>query len=267
MVKQISLIKLKGTIGGISFYKSKGMNLARMANGPSKERIATDSSFQRTRENNAEFGGSILVAKALRIGLSAVLHNKSDSSVAGRLTRSFKEILNKGTGVRGQRDVRLSANKTMLEGFEFDELNGFSGQFPVAFSVVPNAARNECVVTTSSFLPNGLLKAPSGGTHFRLVSVLVVVSDYVYNTVTRHYEPTDAALNQLNTVVYGATTAINATDPVTLTLTGVLPGTTLPVITDSVSVVQCLGIEFFQRIGAVDYPLAAGRCLKIVKVF
>jgi hypothetical protein len=267
MVKQISLIKLKGNIGGISFYKSKGMDLARIANGPSKERIATDSSFQRTRENNAEFGGSVMVAKALRIGLSAVLQNKSDSYVAGRLMRIFKEVLNKSTGVRGQRDIRLSANRAMLEGFEFDEQNGFSGQFPVAFSVVPNAARNECVVTTASFLPNGLLKAPSGSTHFRLISVLVVVSDYVYNTVTGHYEPTDATLNQLNTVVYSATIAINATDPVTLTLAGVLPGPTPPVITDSVSVVQCLGIEFFQRIGAVDYPLAAGNGLKIVKVF
>lgn len=267
MSKQTSLIKLKGNIGGISFYKSKGMDLARIANGPSKERIATDSSYQRTRENNTEFGGSVMVGKALRIALAVVLQDKSSSYTAGRLTRIFKEVLNKSTGVRGQRDIRLSANKTMLEGFEFDEQNSFPGQFPVAFTVEPNAARNASVVTTASFLPNGLLKAPSGSTHFRLVSVLAVVSDYAYNTATGHYEPTDAALNQLNTVVYGEATAINATNPVTLTLNGVLPGAIPPVMTDTVSVVQCLGIEFFQRIGTVDYPLAAGRCLKIVKVF
>ena len=57
MSRQTGLIKLTGNIGGISFYKLGGEDLARVANGPSKERIEKDPSFVRTRENNMEFGG------------------------------------------------------------------------------------------------------------------------------------------------------------------------------------------------------------------
>jgi hypothetical protein len=66
MSKQVGLIKLKGNLGDVSFYQSEGDHLARMASGPSKERIMTDQAFQRTRENNAEFGGSAKAAKAFR---------------------------------------------------------------------------------------------------------------------------------------------------------------------------------------------------------
>jgi hypothetical protein len=39
MGRQVGLIKIKGNIGGVSFYKSDGQDLARVANGPSKEKI------------------------------------------------------------------------------------------------------------------------------------------------------------------------------------------------------------------------------------
>jgi hypothetical protein len=44
-----------------------------------------------------------------------------------------------------------------------------------------------------------------------------------------------------------------------------LPGT--PTMTATSSVLQCLGIEFYQRVGTVDYLLAQGNCMKVVKVF
>ena len=72
MSKQVGLIKLKGNLGGVSFYQSEGTHLARMASGPSKERILNDQAFQRTRENNTEFGGSAMAAKAFRTSLSGV---------------------------------------------------------------------------------------------------------------------------------------------------------------------------------------------------
>ena len=72
MSKQKGLIKLEGNIGGISFYSSDGEHLARMANGPSKERISKDPAFKRTRENNMEFGASAKVSKAFRLALATV---------------------------------------------------------------------------------------------------------------------------------------------------------------------------------------------------
>ena len=56
MARQRSIIKLDGTIGGITFYKSKDGYLAREKGGIPAERIRNDPAFQRTRENGAEFG-------------------------------------------------------------------------------------------------------------------------------------------------------------------------------------------------------------------
>ena len=56
MAKQKGIIKLDGTIGGITFYKSQDGYLAREKGGVPAEKIANDPAFQRTRENGEEFG-------------------------------------------------------------------------------------------------------------------------------------------------------------------------------------------------------------------
>lgn len=66
MAQQKSILKLRGTIGGISFYKSKDGFLAREKGGVDASRIANDPGFARTRENGAEFGDSASAGKLLR---------------------------------------------------------------------------------------------------------------------------------------------------------------------------------------------------------
>lgn len=66
MAQQKSIIKLRGTIGGISFYKSKDGYLAREKGGVDGSRIASDPAFARTRENGAEFSNSASAGKLLR---------------------------------------------------------------------------------------------------------------------------------------------------------------------------------------------------------
>jgi len=56
MARQKGIIKLEGTIGDISFYKSKDGHLARTKGGMEADRIKNDPTFQRTRENGNEFG-------------------------------------------------------------------------------------------------------------------------------------------------------------------------------------------------------------------
>lgn len=55
MAKQSGILPLEGTIGNISFFKTKDGFLARQKGGVSAQRIATDPAFARTRENMAEF--------------------------------------------------------------------------------------------------------------------------------------------------------------------------------------------------------------------
>ncbi|HSQ45116.1 MAG TPA: hypothetical protein VLM16_08980 [Ginsengibacter sp.] len=56
MAKQSGIIPLEGTIGNITFYKSKQGFLAKGKGGIPADRNAKDPAFIRTRENGSEFG-------------------------------------------------------------------------------------------------------------------------------------------------------------------------------------------------------------------
>lgn len=265
MPKQTGLIKLKGTIGGVSFYKSEGSHLARMANGPDKSQIDSNPSFQRTRENNAEFGGSATAAKALRTALAASLLTVADSRLVSRLTRTFKMINTKGTGTRGQRTIALSLNRPMLNNLEFNINNVFTSIFSAPFAFTNPPARNTATLTVPVFDPRIYISAPTGATHFRLVQAVGSVSDYAYNVSTGNYEPTQPNINALGAVSYSAFLPLNALTAAPIVLTSALPGS--PSMTPDTSVVHCMGIEFYQQIAAVNYVLAQGNAMKIITIF
>src|ERR1044071_6751504 len=89
MAQQKGILPLKGTIGNITFYKSRDGFLAREKGGVDGKRIATDPAFQRTRENGCEFGRACSAGKLLRITFRTLLQNASDSKMVGRLTRDM----------------------------------------------------------------------------------------------------------------------------------------------------------------------------------
>lgn len=264
MSRQKGLIKLEGNIGGISFYSSDGEHLARMANGPSKERISKDPAFKRTRENNMEFGGSAKAAKSLRLALSTVLQSMGGRYLTSQLTKIFKVINLKSLGTRGQRPIELSEYKETLKNFDMNDRKNFSSVFGTVFNATHNADRNVGTVIVPSFAPRDFIKAPTGATHFRLILALGSVSDYVFDAGVNGYEAAAPELNGLNAIAYGAISELGAT-PVTFTLTATFVGD--PLMADNVSVVQCLGIEFFQAVGAEFYVLAQDNAMKIVDVF
>jgi len=267
MSRQIGLIKLKGNIGDISFYKSDGVNLARMANGPSRERILNDPSFLRTRENNVEFGGCATAAKALRMALINVIRSKCDARSTGRLTSLFKQINLKSDGVRGQRSITLSGHKELLEGFNFNRRTNLSQVFTAPYSVTHNDDRNSCSLVTGSFIPGNCISAPTGASHFRMFAAMGVVSDYVFDVNTGSYVPTDPLLNMIGSITYSDYNDLSVAGETSISIDVALPGATPPVMTDTVSVVQCIGIEFYQVIASAYYILAQHNCMKIEKVF
>ena len=93
MARQRSIIKLDGTIGGITFYKSKDGYLAREKGGIPAERIRTDPAFQRTRENGAEFGRAGKAGKVLRNSIRQLLQNVNDSRMVSRLTKEMVKVI------------------------------------------------------------------------------------------------------------------------------------------------------------------------------
>ena len=97
------IIKLKGTIGDISFYKTQDGYLAREKGGIEVSRIANDPAFVRTRENGAEFGRAGAAGKVLRNALRLLLQNSSDGRVTSRLTQSMVKLK---ADIGSERDVK-----------------------------------------------------------------------------------------------------------------------------------------------------------------
>lgn len=248
MAQQKGIIKLDGTIGGITFYKSKDGYLAREKGGVSADKIANDPAFQRTRENGAEFGRAGKAGKVLRTSLRALLQNASDSRMVSRLTTEMLKVVQADTtNTRGQRNV-IDGEAELLQGFEFN-INGKLGTTLYApFTAAIDRAAGSLTVDIPAFVPIHMIAAPGGSTHYKIISAGVEVDfeneTYVVDSQDTAIQPWDAT----------ATAAISLANAVTAASTHPL--------------FLALGIEFYQEVNGQMYPLKNGafNALALVQV-
>ena len=267
MARQTGLVKYNGTMGGVRHFKIKGLagDFAGLAGGPTGEQIKNDKAFIRTRENMSEFGGCAAAAKSVRVALSQILRQFSDPRLTGRLTAIMKQInLEDQSEARGRRAVEISTVPQYLNGLDFDINASLTGVFNAPYTLTNTVPRDSATFTVPAFNPANLVSAPAGATHFRLLNAIACISDWVFNANTGSYEPTDPTLNELSDIQYSA--YLDLSNPATLaSITTALPGS--PVMTASVSVLNCIGIEFYQQVGTNYYLFAAGNALKVDQIF
>ena len=123
------IVDIKGKIWGLSFYKLNGKSVVRASYGPDKERIMSNSSYSRMRENMSEFGGASYIAKVFRTCFAGVINVFSESYVSARLTAIMKTVNKLSSGKRGERAFEFSLYKENLIGFEFNSLSPFDASF------------------------------------------------------------------------------------------------------------------------------------------
>jgi len=187
MARQKGLIKYVGTLADVRHFKIKGQTgyFAGMVGGPTGDQVNSAPEFERTRENMNEFGACAKAGKSVRTGLSQVMKQMADSQVTGRLTSIMKKInLEDQTEARGYRKIEISTQRSYLKGFEFDKNVSFNGIFNAPYSLTHGATRETGDFVIDAFNPANLVNAPSGATHFRLITSLSVVSDFEYNATT-----------------------------------------------------------------------------------
>ena len=249
MAKQTGIIKLKGTIGGITFYKtSQDGHLAREKGGIPADRMANDPAFQRTRENGSEFGTAGKAGKLLRTSLRALLQNASDTRMVGRLMKAMVKVVQADeTNVRGERNV-IDGEAELLTGFEFNK-NGKLGRTIYApYTTTIDRATGKLTVDIPSFIALNMISAPSGSTHFKIISAGVEIDfeneTYVVDTNDSAILPWD--VNPTAVISLENSVPANSTHPLFL----------------------ALGIEFYQEVNAEKYPLKNGafNALAIAKV-
>lgn len=248
MAKQTGIIKLKGTIGGISFYKTSDGHLAREKGGVDANRIANDPAFQRTRENGSEFGRAGKGGKVLRNAIRVLLQNAKDKRVVSRLTKDLVAIVKTDTtNERGLRTIQ-DGNLSLLEGFEFN-LNGKLGAtLFAAYTKAFDRVSGDATANLLAFSPTVRIAAPAGTTHFKMVMGAAEL-DFVNETSTFEND---------ETAILPYTAANTAAISLTASLTA---NSTLPVV-------QVLGVEFYQEVNGQMYELKNGayNALSIVTV-
>lgn len=248
MARQKGIIKLKGTIGDITFYKSKDGYIAREKNDIDAKRIATDPAFQRTRENGAEFGRAGKAGKILRTALRSLLTNSSDGKMVGRLTQQMVKVIQADqTSVRGLRNV-IDGEAELLTGFEFN-IDGKLGTSLLAPYVgTIDRVSGAITIDIDPFVPENMIAAPSGSTHFKIISAGAEIDFETETYVEAHSETAILAWDAT------ATVAINLANAVT-------PNSTQPLF-------LALGVEYYQEVNGQMYPLKNGAYnpLALVKV-
>ena len=238
MAKQKGIIKLKGTIGDITFYKSKDGYIAREKGGIDAKRVASDPAFQRTRENGSEFGRAGKAGKTLRLALRSLLLNASDNRMVSRLTQVMVKVIQADSvNERGLRNV-IDGEAELLSGFDFNINGKLSSTLFAPFVGNIDRVNGEISVGLASFVPGSMLIAPSGTTHFKIKSAGAEIDFEAETFVTSNSETDILPWDMTPTV------AIDH-------LNNVTPNSTKPLF-------LALGLEFYQGVNGRMYPLKNG---------
>jgi len=238
MAKQKGVVKLKGTIEDVSFYKSIDGYVARAKGGIDADRLKKDPKFSRTRENNAEFGTAAKSAKLLRRALWPLLKRASDPRMIGRLVKLMTEIKNlDSVSARGKRNVGLGITNIqappILKNFEFNK----NSELGAVLQLIPEVNTATGEITVQGFIPLEDLTAPVEATHVRFRGAWVKVN---FANGTRSIKYT----NTMHLPIDAAQTDI----------------TLLPVATPAGTGLSMyvMMAAFFQEINGIQYPLQNG---------
>lgn len=261
MAKVKSLFQIEGGLSDLCFYQLNGKPVVRTIGKIPKERYQKSPAFCRMRENNAEFGAASQIAKTIRLLFAPYSKTFADPYISGRLSGVIRNMISKGIGEPGKRTFEVLKNKSLIEGFEFNRKLLLGQVFHAPFTLKSNAQRNAVEFTFPGNWTDHIA-APTGATHLRLICAIATLSNYSFNG--HLYEPTNTALNGLNTVEVSAEIPLNEF-AIDLILNPKLPG--MPIISPDVGLITCLGITFLQKVNGVFYPLAEGRVMKVIGVF
>lgn len=248
MAQQESIIKLKGKIGDLTFYKTRDGYQAREAKGIDPSRIANDPKFQRTRENSVEFGTAGSAAKRMRNVLRAVIVQHADVRMANRLTsRMLRLVKADAENERGERRV-LAANTPMLKGFSFNTAAQLDSTFITRYTYGIDRVTGAVTVSVPAFDAAAAVVSPKGATHFQL-TLAALAMDFTSEA--------DPILLTAESEELGVKALVEATE-----LSVELPEAI------EAPIFLVFGVGFYQEVNGRHYPLQNGvfNALSIIEV-
>ena len=238
MAKQTGIIKLKGTIGDISFYKTKDGHLAREKTSVDAERIKNDPAYQRTRENGSEFGRAIKSGKLLRTALRLLLQVGADKRVSNRVTQAMMKVIKSDqTNPRGQRKASDGDLSHFLD-FNFNINAKLNSIFYGEYSFAIDRVSGEAELQVEAYTPSNTIISPTGTIHYKVSSGAAEVD---FDNSTFAFKMQEGTIESIDT----------QNIPVALHSLNLTANTQLPIF-------QVMVIEFYQEVNGTMYPLKNG---------
>lgn len=238
MARQQGLIKLKGTMGDITFYRTRDGYMAREKGGIDAQRMQNDPAFQRTRENMAEFGRAGKAGKVLRNSIQSLLRKAADPRMVSRLTREMVKVIQMdAVNQRGQRNV-IDGEAELLTGFDFNIHSKLSTSISTPFTASIDRVTGNAVIDLPAYTPAESIIGPAGSTHYQLVAAAV---DINFEAGTFTLDQSQSAVSPIDNTVTVATQ-----------LTHSLPAASANPL------FLIFGVNFYQEINSTFYELKNG---------
>jgi hypothetical protein len=160
------VVSFQGTYEDMTFYKKEGKNYVRKKSGVSKERIANDPNYVRTRENMNEFSLNISSGKMLRLSLGSLVFKAKDARLSNRLMQTMSKIKNlDSTSARGERSVSngiaTAEGKQYLIGFDFNSNAPLDSVLFANYTLDTATGK----IAIASIIPADQLRFPEGATN------------------------------------------------------------------------------------------------------
>jgi len=256
MARQSGNIRYTGSFKSIRNYTNRKdpTIYAGEKGGANRDLIMNNAAFERTRENMSEFKGCGKIVKAIRRGLLHLIPEHTDKSFTGRLVALVKMInLRDEVGTRGKRMVCFSLNKSILKMLTLHENRKIDHQLKRSITRSHSESRTEATITLNGLNPEPQF-IPTTAKYFRVHNHLSVISDFEYSEELKKYNPLSKN-DEMSACAYSDYIPVNTN--LSGSVRAAFPEGTI--LTETDTVLQCVGIEFYTRLGTGDYlPFKAG---------
>jgi hypothetical protein len=261
-------LQMTGSIKGMSFYTRVGSDkvIMRTKGGPSKYTVKNGSNYAKLRKHQLEWQGCVKFSQSMRYGIGET-YRLADFNLTPVWAGIGKKIIKLDTvNPVGQRTLRFSQCKQEMEGYDLNI------KYPITtiLRVSPLAELNRETLSATVSLPRintstnlqNIKRLP----YFRLIISLGTVSDMIYNPdgLVYNYQPINVKLNNVSNSTLSDWHSTNDVLPAHV-LSVQLNEIAIPLLTDDVTVLLSMGIEFGNvGFGGVIEPVKHAGCGKIL---
>jgi len=268
MVKIKGPFQLSGSMGEISFYTMRGSKkvIMRGKGGAKKEKIRNSPKFAEFRKLQKEFGSCSKFGSLARYAFGG-LHRVAGFNLNPRLISKAKKVMKLDTVSEvGQRSIKLSEYKEILEGFDFND------EYPIntVLRVIPRweIDREQLKgfvtfprINTDINLLN-IQKLP----FFRLLIAIGTISDIIYDPDKKEYLALVSGVHGHSRTLTGDWNSSKTILP-EQTMTIQMSEEEIAQMTENVTVVLTMAVEF-GNVGGSKEPVEVkyAGCGKVIAV-